>query len=85
MNRFFTALAFIFLTGNSWAGDLFDDETIEFLEKLDTDTLNLMPIQEKGRVKILDTYAREMMSGTCGDDNPDGVAPTAACRCCISR
>ena len=46
MKRFFAILTILFLTGNLWAGDLFDDETIEFLEQLDTDTLNLMPIQE---------------------------------------
>jgi len=60
------------------AGEVFDDETLAFLAKVDADKLTLMGVQYKGRIAIFDSMARHLISKACGTQRLDGVAPSAA-------
>ena len=60
------------------AGELFDDETLKFLGRVDAGRLSLMGVQYKGRIAVLDTVARDVVGRTTGDETPDGVEPAAA-------
>ena len=60
------------------AGELFDDETLKFLGRVDAARLSLMGVQYKGRIAVLDTVARDLVGQATGDETPDGVDPAVA-------
>ena len=60
------------------AGDLFDEQTRRFADRLDLDALRTLPVLHNGRVTVLDTPAREQLLDVYGRQSVGGVAPAFA-------
>lgn len=59
-------------------GDVFDANTIDFLAKVDSSALGLLPAQHRGRIAILETVVAEQLSQAYGAGSIDGIAAPAA-------
>ncbi len=66
------------LAATAAGGEVFDDETAEFLRRPDTAALARMGAIYRGRTALLDTVAREQLDRMGIADLPQGVTPVAA-------
>jgi len=79
MRRALTMLILVFCPVHiAEAGELFDEETLAFAERVDAKILSTLAVQYGGRVAILDTLARQQLRQIWGAERVDGTSPSFA-------
>ena len=78
MRRLGTCIVLLACCAAVRAGELFDEPTRRFADRLDLDALSTLPVLHSGRVTVLDTLAREQLLAVYGRQGVGGVAPAFA-------
>lgn len=64
------------MAGPLGAQEIFDAATVDFARSLELSAFERLGVQDAGRVKIFDTFAREQVGAMTGQASLDGTSPT---------